>query len=63
MDLSPLSVSDLERGVHRAARQDTAWLLADALGLVGPERALFVAAPVWFATGRSNRQAAAELLF
>ena len=42
--LSPRSVSDLERGVHRAARQDTARLLADALGLAGPGRALFVAA-------------------
>ena len=42
--LSPRSVSDLERGVHRAARQDTARLLADALGLDGPERAVFVAA-------------------
>jgi transcriptional regulator with XRE-family HTH domain len=41
--LSPRSVSDLERGVHRAARQDTARLLADALGLAGPERAVFVA--------------------
>jgi tetratricopeptide (TPR) repeat protein/transcriptional regulator with XRE-family HTH domain len=42
--LSPRSVSDLERRVHRAARQDTARLLADALGLAGSERALFVAA-------------------
>jgi tetratricopeptide (TPR) repeat protein/transcriptional regulator with XRE-family HTH domain len=42
--LSPRSVSDLERGVHRGARQDTARLLAGALGLAGPERALFVAA-------------------
>jgi tetratricopeptide (TPR) repeat protein/transcriptional regulator with XRE-family HTH domain len=42
--VSPRSVSDLERGVHRAARQDTARLLADALGLAGPERALFVVA-------------------
>src|SRR5215467_4418290 len=42
--LSPRSVSDLERGIHRTARQDTARLLADALGLDGPERAVFVAA-------------------
>ncbi len=34
--LSPRSVSDLERGVHRTARKDTAGLLADALGLAGP---------------------------
>src|SRR5262249_3367071 len=31
--LSPRSVSDLERGIHGTARQDTARLLADALGL------------------------------
>ena len=42
--LSPRSVSDLERGVNRTARQDTARLLADALGLAGPQRALFEAA-------------------
>jgi transcriptional regulator with XRE-family HTH domain len=42
--LSPRSVSDLERGIHRTARQDTARLLADALGLSEPVRALFVAA-------------------
>jgi transcriptional regulator with XRE-family HTH domain len=42
--LSPRSVSDLERGIHRTARQDTTRLLADALGLVGPVRALFAAA-------------------
>ena len=42
--LSPRSVSDLERGIHAAARQDTARLLADALGLTGPTRGLFVAA-------------------
>jgi tetratricopeptide (TPR) repeat protein/transcriptional regulator with XRE-family HTH domain len=37
------TVSDLERGAHRTAHQDTARLLADALGLVGPARGLFVA--------------------
>jgi tetratricopeptide (TPR) repeat protein/transcriptional regulator with XRE-family HTH domain len=42
--LSPRSVSDLERGIHRTARKDTAGLLAGALGLTGPVRALFVAA-------------------
>ncbi len=42
--LSPRSVSDLERGINRTARKDTALLLADALGLTGPRRALFVAA-------------------
>ena len=42
--LSPRSVSDLERGIHRTARKDTAGLLADALGLAGAARELFVAA-------------------
>src|SRR5208282_4632101 len=42
--LSPRSVSDLERGVNRTARKDTAELLAGALGLAEPVRALFVAA-------------------
>jgi transcriptional regulator with XRE-family HTH domain len=42
--LSPRSVSDLERGVNRTARKDTAELLAGALGLAGPARARFVAA-------------------
>jgi len=42
--LSPRSVSDLERGINRTARKDTALLLADALGLADPVRALFVAA-------------------
>jgi WD40 repeat protein/transcriptional regulator with XRE-family HTH domain len=42
--LSPRSVSDLERGINRTARKDTAGLLADALDLAGPTRALFVAA-------------------
>jgi tetratricopeptide (TPR) repeat protein/transcriptional regulator with XRE-family HTH domain len=53
--LSPRSVSDLERGIHRTARRDTAGLLADALGLAGPVRTLFVAA----ARGRVS---AAEVL-
>jgi len=42
--LSPRSVSDLERGIHRTAHKDTAGLLAGVLGLAGPARALFVAA-------------------
>ena len=42
--LSPRSVSDLERGISRTARKDTALLLAGALGLAGPVRELFVAA-------------------
>src|ERR1035441_2881211 len=42
--LSPRSVSDLERGINRTARKETARLLADALGLSGPQRALFEAA-------------------
>jgi len=53
--LSPRSVSDLERGVNRTARKDTAVLLADALGLAGEVRVLFVAA----ARGRAP---AAEVL-
>src|SRR5213078_4539330 len=42
--LSPRSVSDLERGINRTARKDTAGQLADALSLTGPARELFVAA-------------------
>jgi tetratricopeptide (TPR) repeat protein/transcriptional regulator with XRE-family HTH domain len=49
------TVSDLERGAHRTAHQDTARLLADALGLAEPAHGLFVAA----ARGRA---AAAEVL-
>jgi transcriptional regulator with XRE-family HTH domain len=53
--VSPRSVSDLERGVNRTARKDTALLLADALSLAGQVRELFVAA----ARGRAQ---AAEVL-
>ena len=53
--LSPRSVSDLERGISRTARKDTALLLAGALDLAGPVRELFVAA----ARGRAP---AAEVL-
>jgi tetratricopeptide (TPR) repeat protein/DNA-binding XRE family transcriptional regulator len=42
--LSPRTVSDLERGVNRSARKDTAALLAHAIGLTGTARELFVAA-------------------
>jgi transcriptional regulator with XRE-family HTH domain len=42
--LSSRSVSDLERGINRTARKDTAVLLGGALGLAEPVRALFVAA-------------------
>jgi transcriptional regulator with XRE-family HTH domain len=42
--LSPRSVSDLERGINRTARKDTALLLAGALGLDGQAHELFIAA-------------------
>jgi tetratricopeptide (TPR) repeat protein/transcriptional regulator with XRE-family HTH domain len=42
--VSPRSVSDLERGINRTARKDTAVLLAGALGLPGTVAGLFVAA-------------------
>jgi transcriptional regulator with XRE-family HTH domain len=42
--VSTRSVSDLERGINRTARKDTAGLLADALSLTGQPRALFIAA-------------------
>src|ERR1700722_9921749 len=42
--LSPRSVSDLERGIHRNAHKKTAGFPADALGLAVQLRALFVAA-------------------
>ena len=42
--VSQRAVSDLERGINRTARKDTALLLAGALGLDGPPRDLFVAA-------------------
>ena len=41
--LSTRTVSDLERGVNRRAHKDTARLLADALGVIGPVRARFEA--------------------
>jgi DNA-binding CsgD family transcriptional regulator/transcriptional regulator with XRE-family HTH domain len=42
--VSQRAVSDLERGINRTARKDTAVLLAGALGLDGPARKSFVAA-------------------
>jgi tetratricopeptide (TPR) repeat protein/transcriptional regulator with XRE-family HTH domain len=41
--LSPRSISDLERGIAATPRKDTIRLLADALGLAGPARAEFEA--------------------
>jgi transcriptional regulator with XRE-family HTH domain/tetratricopeptide (TPR) repeat protein len=43
-EVSPRTVSDLERGINRTARKDTAALLAGALRLTGPERERFLAA-------------------
>ena len=40
--LSPRGISDLERGINRTARKDTAILLATALGLAGPVVEAFV---------------------
>jgi tetratricopeptide (TPR) repeat protein/transcriptional regulator with XRE-family HTH domain len=42
--LSPRSISDLERGINLTARKDTARLLADALNLTGATRNGFEAA-------------------
>jgi len=42
--LSPRSISDLERGISRTARKDTALLLADALAIGGSARTKFVEA-------------------
>jgi tetratricopeptide (TPR) repeat protein/transcriptional regulator with XRE-family HTH domain len=51
--VSQRAVSDLERGINRTARKDTALLLAGALGLDGPARELFIAA----ARGRGPAEA------
>src|SRR5215472_14351582 len=50
--LSPEAVSALERGVNRAPRKDTVALLAEALALDAPDRALLAQA------SRSHRAAA-----
>jgi tetratricopeptide (TPR) repeat protein/transcriptional regulator with XRE-family HTH domain len=42
--VSQRAISDLERGINRTARKDTAVLLAGALGLGGPASDLFVTA-------------------
>jgi transcriptional regulator with XRE-family HTH domain len=42
--VSQRAVSDLERGINRTARKDTASLLARGLGLDGQARDLFVSA-------------------
>jgi len=42
--LSSRAVSDLERGINRTARKDTALLLAGALGMTEPAAVLFAAA-------------------
>jgi tetratricopeptide (TPR) repeat protein/transcriptional regulator with XRE-family HTH domain len=54
--LSTRAVGNLERGVNQTTRRETARLLADALGLTGPTRAMFEAAarrPI--ATGRQRK--------
>src|SRR6516162_8443800 len=51
--VSQRAISDLERGINRTARKDTALLLAGALGLDGQARDLFVAA----ARGRGAAEA------
>jgi len=42
-EISPRTVSDLERGINRTARKDTAVLLAAALALAGHELEQFLA--------------------
>jgi len=54
--VSQRAISDLERGINRTARKDTALLLAGALGLDGPARELFIAA----ARGRVGCQKSAR---
>lgn len=56
--MSERAVSDLERGINRTARKDTALLLAGALGLDGRARDLFVAA----ARGRRLSEAGSQAL-
>jgi len=43
-EVSPRTVSDLERGINKTARRDTAGLLADAMSLTGDDRERFLAA-------------------
>jgi tetratricopeptide (TPR) repeat protein/DNA-binding XRE family transcriptional regulator len=65
--ISPRSVSDLERGINRTARKETARLLADALQLTGPGRAEFEAvargrAAGWAGTGALTPGGAGRVL-
>ena len=55
--LSSRAISDLERGLTRTTRRDTASRLADALNLTGPSREDFVA----MALGRSPAHEAAPV--
>ena len=52
--LSPRSVSDLERGINRTARKDTAELLAGALGLAEPARGAVRGGGPWPRPGRGG---------
>lgn len=54
--VSQRAISDLERGINRTAREDTAVLLAGALSLDGPVREKFVAAARW-RTRQGRREA------
>jgi transcriptional regulator with XRE-family HTH domain len=56
--LSLRAVSDLERGINRTARKNTALLLAGALGMTGSAAALFVAV----ARGRTSAADALAVL-
>src|SRR6185437_3864820 len=58
--LSPRSVSDLERGINRTARKDSALMLASALKLTGPVREAFVAAAAPCGEPPSRRYSAAR---
>jgi WD40 repeat protein/transcriptional regulator with XRE-family HTH domain len=60
--LSPRTVSDLERGIHRFAHQDTARLLAGALGLQEQACGLFVAAARGWASAAEVLSARSGLL-
>jgi transcriptional regulator with XRE-family HTH domain len=58
--LSPRSVSDLERGINRTARKDSALMLASALKLTGPAQEAFVAAARTLPSGRTLTVPTAE---
>lgn len=64
-EISPRTVSDLERGINRTARKDTAVLLATALALAGHELEQFLAVAGGRPTAAERAawaQAAAEAL-